>query len=92
MPYKHGVITKIISAIKTGNVCRSTSGNKKSSFNCCCLKVANLQRIERKQGVKLNPRNHPHSPSCAKRPVRRRYPRDHRAACASGPYPLPSRG
>ena len=58
---------------------------QKSSFNCCCLKVANLQRIERKQGVKLNPRNHPHSPSCAKRPAHRRYPRGCRAAYASAP-------
>ena len=40
----------------------------------------------------INPRNHPHSPSCAKRPAHRRYPRGCRAAYASAPYPLPSQG
>lgn len=47
---------------------------EKSSFNCYCVKVANLQRIGRKQGVKLSPHSRLHSPSCAKRPERRRYP------------------
>ena len=33
----------------------------------------------------INPRNHPHSPSCAKRPAHHRYPRGCRAAYASAP-------
>ena len=37
-------------------------------------------------------RNRPRSPSCAKPPAHRRYPRDCQAACASAPCPLPSPG
>lgn len=53
MPYKHGVITKIISAIKTGNVCRSTSGNKNHHSTVVAYKLQICRELSENRELNL---------------------------------------